>query len=377
MIYLDNASTTRVCPEAAEAALAAMRETFGNPSSLHAPGRAAAALLTESRTAVAEALGCRPGELIFTSGGTEGDNWALRAAVHIGRHRGRHIVTTAMEHPAVKETCAALAQEGCTVTYVQPGKDGRVTAEAVAAALRPDTVAVSVMLVNNETGAIQPVREVAAAIKKAGCPALLHVDAVQGFLKLPFTPRDLGAHFVTVSGHKVRGPKGIGAQYVAPGIRALPLLRGGGQESGLRSGTEPLPAIAGFAAACRAGAASREADAAHMAALKADLLARLAAEVPAAQPIAPEGAPHILSIALPGYRAEVLVRYLSDRGVCVSAGSACHKGKPSETLLVMGLPKPWRDGAIRVSFAPDSAAEDVAALTAALKQATDELVCAR
>ncbi len=376
MVYLDNAATTKPCPAAAEAVRRALEEDFGNPSSGHAMGRAAKARLDAARQSVAAALGCKEKELYFTSGGTEGDNWAIRAAVRMGRHKGRHIVTTAIEHPAVLRICAALEQAGCTVTRVRPGRDGVVTAEDMAAALRPDTVAVSMMLVNNETGAVQPVRAVADAVRAAGCPALFHVDAVQGFLKIPFTPKELGAHFVTVSGHKVRGPKGIGAQYIAPGLKAEPLLFGGGQESGMRSGTEPMPAILGFAAACEEGKASMKADAEHMAALKASLLAMLRERLPMVQAIVPDGAPHILCLSLPGYRGEVLVRYLSDLGVCVSSGSACHRGKPSEALGAMGLPKPVRDGVIRVSFAPDSREEDIAALTEALIRASEELVSA-
>ena len=209
-IYLDNAATTRVCPEAARAALEAMTEGYGNPSSGYALGQAAAAALKEHRAAVAGRLGCAPEELVFTSCGTEGDNWAVRAAADYGRRKGRHIITTAIEHAAVLEPVKALAAQGYEVTYLKPDRSGHVSPDALRAALRPDTVLVSMMLVNNELGTLLPVAEAAQAIRDAGSPALLHCDAVQAFLKVPFTPAELGVDLLTLSGHKIRAPKGIG-----------------------------------------------------------------------------------------------------------------------------------------------------------------------
>ena len=250
--YLDNAATTRVCPEAARAALEAMTEGFGNPSARYAAGQAAAARVAEHRAAVARRLGCDPAELTFTSCGTEGDNWAVRAAAEHGRRRGRHIITTAIEHAAVLEPVKALAAQGYEVTYLKPDRAGRVSVDELRAALREDTVLVSMMLVNNELGTLQPVAQAAQAIRDAGSPALLHCDAVQGFLKVPFTPARLGVDMLTLSGHKLRAPKGIGVQYIRKGLNLKPLLLGGGQESGLRSGTEPTAQIAALAAACDA-----------------------------------------------------------------------------------------------------------------------------
>ena len=362
-VYLDNAATTRVCPEAARAALAEMTEGFGNPSSGYEPGRAAAARLEARRETVAAALGCLPGEIFFTSCGTEGDNWALRAGAAYGRRAGRHIVTTAIEHSAVLETARALEAQGWEVTRLRPGRDGRVPVEALEEALRPDTVLVSMMLVNNELGTLQPVSEAAAAIRRAGCPALLHTDAVQAFLKVPFSPRALGADLVTLSGHKIRAPKGVGVQYIRRGLKLGPLLTGGGQESGLRPGTEPTAQIAALAAAVEAWEPSFPA---RIRAVKDYALTALTAAVPGLEVVSAGDAPHICAVALPGYPSEMLVRDLSDRGIYVSSGSACHKGKPSHVFAALGLPKRTLMGVLRLSFSPESTTGDVDALCGAL-----------
>ena len=369
--YLDNAATTRVCPQAAQAALEAMTGGFGNPSSGHAAGQAAAARLEEDRAVVARALGCRPEELTFTSCGTEGDNWCVRAAAEQGKRRGRHIITTAIEHAAVLEPVKALAAQGWEVTYLKPDKTGHISAAQAAAALRPDTVLVSVMLVNNELGTIQPVGEIARAVKAAGSPALIHTDAVQGFLKVPFTPAELGVDLLTVSGHKIGAPKGIGAQYIRAGLRLPPLILGGGQERALRSGTEPTAQIAALAAAC--GAWSPE-HTARLEALKQYAL-EILPSVPGLEILSAGDAPHILSVSLPGYPSEMLVRDLSDRQVYVSSGSACHRGRASHVLSALGLPKRTMTGALRVSFSPENTPADVDALRDGLLEITKTRIC--
>jgi cysteine desulfurase len=356
--YLDNAATTQVCPQAAQAALEAMTQGFGNPSSGHAAGQAAAARLAEHRATVARALGCRPEELYFISCGTEGDNWAVQGAAAYGKRRGKHIITTAIEHAAVLEPVKALAAQGYEVTYLKPDKTGHITPEQVISALRPDTVLVSVMLVNNELGTIQPVGEIARAVKASGAPALVHTDAVQGFLKVPFTPEQLGVDLLTISGHKVGAPKGIGAQYIRSGLRLSAALLGGGQERSLRSGTEPTAQIAALAAACAAWPAD---GAAQILRLKEYALETLPT-VPGLEILNPGDAPHILSLSLPGYPSEMLVRDLSDRQVYVSSGSACHRGKPSHVLAALGLPKRTLTGTLRISFSLQNTTEDVDAL---------------
>ena len=371
--YLDNAATTQTRPEAAQAAVTAMTEEWGNPSSRYAFGQEASGRQKEHRAQVAAGLGCRPEEVYFLSCGTEGDNWAIAAAVEKNRRKGKHIITTAIEHAAVLEPIRELERQGYEVTWLQPDQQGIITAEQVEAALRPDTILVAMMLVNNELGTVLPVAETARAIRAARCPALLHCDAVQGFLKVPFTPEGLGVDTLAVSGHKVHAPKGIGALYIRRGLRLPPLIRGGGQEEGLRSGTEPTAQTAAFAAAVEAGRASLERDLAHMRELKDYAARTLREQVPGLELIGAGTAPHILPVTLPGYKSEVVLRFLSDRGIYVSSGSACHKGKPSHVYAALKLPKPQLDGILRISFSYDTAREDVDALVQGLKEAQAQL----
>ena len=372
-IYLDSAATTRVCQEAAQAAYEAMTEGFGNPSSGYAVGQQAAARMKACRETVADSLGCLPEELTFLSCGTEGDNWAIRAAVEYGKRRGKHIITTAIEHAAVLEPIKDLERQGYEVTYLKPDRKGHISLDELTAALRPDTVLVSMMLVNNELGTILPVAQAAQAIRDSGAPALLHCDAVQGFLKVPFTPGELGVDLLTISGHKVRAPKGIGAQYIRKGLELKPLLLGGGQERGLRSGTEPTAQIAALAAACAAWRAEDREKLAHTKAYTLDRLRR----VPGLEVVSPGDAPHICAVALPGYPSEMLVRDLSDRGICVSSGSACHKGKPSHVFAALGLPKRTLMGVLRVSFSPENREEDGDALAECLTEITKNRIAMR
>jgi len=371
--YLDNAATTRVSPAAAQAAMAAMTQRYGNPSSRHALGAQAGRALAQDRETVAKALGCAPEEILFTSCGTEGDNWAVRGAAELGRRRGRHVVTTAIEHAAVLEPCKALERAGYEVTYLKPDRQGNIAPEQVAQAVREDTVLVSMMLVNNEVGSLLPVAQAARCVREAGCSALVHCDAVQGFLKVPFTVKELGVDLLTVSGHKIHAPKGVGALYIRRGVKLPPLVLGGGQESGLRSGTESTALIAAFAAAVAEGTAHFDQDAARLRRLREETARQVLREVPGAELIGGGGAPHILALTLPGYKSEVVVRFLSDRGVYLSSGSACHKGKPSHVFAQLGLSKKQLDGALRVSFSAGNTPEDVDALILGLQAAQREL----
>ena len=348
-VYFDNASTTMPSDEARAAAAAAMAESWANPSSAHGPGRQAAVLLARSREAVGEALGADPGEIYFTSGGTEGDNWALRSGAFLGRHRGRHIITSRTEHAAVLDTARYLGTQGWEVTYLDPDKTGAVPLEALASALREDTVLVSLMLVNNETGAVNPVARASELIREKSPAAVFHVDAVQAFLKIPFTPKKLGADLVTVSSHKIHGPKGAGALYIRRGLRLPAMVTGGGQEGSLRPGTEAMPAIAGFAAAAREGKANMAENMARVTAVR-DRVRELVSEYLPEAVFIGGGSPHILSLSLPGYRSEVLMSWLDGAGICVSRSSACKRGARSHVLEAMGLRSDVIDGAIRLSF---------------------------
>lgn len=364
MHYLDHAATTPVSREVAKTMMAVLTEDFGNPSAQYSLGRKAKDLTDRSRSVIAGALGARREQVFFTSCGTEGDNWAIRAALHQNRRVGRHIVTTAVEHSAVLQCVKQLEREGYSASYVKPDGEGRISAEAVLEAVREDTAVVSVMLVNNETGAVFPVEKIAAGLKDR--PALLHTDAVQGFLKIPFTAKSLGADYITLSAHKIGGPKGVGALYI--GGRAknpLPMLFGGGQESGLRPGTEATAQIAGFARAAELRLERREETAAHLAACR-DYAREKLGGIPDLRFVGPADAPHILSVSLPGYPSQNIVGELDGKGICISAGSACHRGKASHVLTAMGLDKRTAAGTVRVSFGPETEFADVDALAEAL-----------
>ena len=366
MHYLDYAATTPVSPDVAAEMVEILTKNFGNPSSQYSLGRYSRDLVEECRTMIATVLGCRSNQFFFTSGGTEGNNWAIRAALHQNRRVGRHIVTTAVEHSSVLQCMKALEQEGYTVTYLKPDRAGRITVEQFAAALQEDTALVSVMLINNEIGVRYPVSEIASLLRIRQHPALLHTDAVQAFMKVPFAARSLGADFITISAHKVGGPKGIGALYVGGNAKTpQPLLYGGGQESGLRSGTEPVAQIVGFSKAVELRYANLDAILSHTGSIHAYALDRLAA-IPDLVVVSEGDAPHILSVSLPGYPSENIVSDLDERDLFMSAGSACHKGKSSHVLTAMGLDKRTAAGTIRLSFSEDTTRGNIDALYFAL-----------
>lgn len=371
-VYLDNAATTRVCPEAADIAYKTMLETYGNPSSTHTKGREAKAVLDNARKQLAAALDCAPGEVYFTSCGSEGDNWAIINGAESMRRKGLHIISSEVEHDAVRKSMDELKRRGFEVTMLKPESDGSISPEAVAAALRPDTVLVSLMMVNNETGAVTDIAAVAKALKKAKSIALLHTDAVQGFMKVPFSAKRLGADMITVSGHKIHAPKGIGALYIKTGVKIKPYIMGGAQESGLRAGTEAMPQIAAFGKACELAKASMKDATERMAQLRQYAAGRIVAEMPEAVIIG-GGAPHILSVSLPGWRSEVLMNFLEARSVFVSRSSACKKGGRSHVLEAMGLPAEVIDGAVRISLSRYTTKDELDELCSALKDAHDTL----
>lgn len=371
-VYLDNAATTRVCPEAADIAYKTMLENYGNPSSTHTKGREAKAVLDNARKQLAAALDCAPGEVYFTSCGSEGDNWAIINGAESMRRKGLHIISSEVEHDAVRKSMDELKRRGFEVTMLKPESDGSISPEAVIAALRPDTVLVSLMMVNNETGAVTDIAAVAKVLKKAKSIALLHTDAVQGFMKVPFSAKRLGADMITVSGHKIHAPKGIGALYIKTGVKIKPYIIGGAQESGLRAGTEAMPQIAAFGKACELAKASMADATERMARLRQYAAERIVAEMPEAVIIG-GGAPHILSVSLPGWRSEVLMNYLEAKGVFVSRSSACKKGGRSHVLEAMGLPAEVIDGAVRISLSRYTTKDELDELCSALKCAHDNL----
>lgn len=371
-IYLDNAATTRVCTEAADIAYKVMTDCYGNPSSTHTKGRDAKAYLDTARAQIASALGCSASEVYFTSCGSESDVWAITRGAESAARRGRHIISSAVEHDAVRKTLEELESRGFEVTYLSPEKDGSVSADAVKAALREDTILVTLMMVNNETGGVTDIAAIAKMLRDSGSKALLHTDAVQGFMKLPFSAKKLGADMISISGHKIHAPKGIGALYIKTGVKIKPLIRGGAQEGGMRAGTEAMPQIAAFGKAAEIAFSGMKDNCDTMASLRALAMSTICADIPEAQIIG-GGAPHILSVSLPGWRSEVLMNFLEAEGIYVSRSSACKKGGRSHVLEAMRLPAQVIDGAIRVSFSRYNTEDDVLALCSALKRAHDTL----
>lgn len=359
MIYLDNSATTRPCPAAVAAMEHMLTSCWGNPSSVHHLGVEAERGLKTARQQVAALLGAEPERVFFTSGGTEADNWAVSAAARRLGKRGRHVITTAIEHSAVLNPVRRLEEQGFQVTILQPDRKGRISSEALEAALRPDTILVSVMMVNNEVGTVMPLAEMIRAVRRKSPLALFHTDAVQGLGKVAFKAKTLGADMISVSGHKLHGPKGVGALYIRKGVNLPPLLEGGGQELGLRSGTEALPAIAAFGAACETIHVKEEID--HLSALR-DLCREKLAAIPGLVFLGDGTAPHIVSVSVPGLRSQGLINRLQEREIYVSAGSACAKGHRSHVLEAMGIPAAVIDGAIRISFSRDNGPQDLDAL---------------
>lgn len=367
MIYLDNSATTKPCSEAVAAVTKALTDNWANPSALYDFGIDIAREIRTARHKVAAAMGAEPDRVFFTSGGTEADNWAVFGTVKRMGKRGRHIITSAIEHPAILSCMKELEGRGFEVTYLQPDEMGRITLESLKSALRKDTIFVSVMMVNNEVGSVMPIAQMAKLTHRTAPDAIFHTDAVQGFLKVPFQAKTLGADLISVSSHKIHGPKGMGALYISPRFKSFPpLILGGGQESGYRSGTEGTPAIFGFAAACEAVSATFRQDTAR----EKELLNGLVEKLCKLDGVSVNGAheaPHILSISIPGVPTQNSINILQDAGICVSAGSACAKGHRSHVLSAMHLPPETIDGTFRVSLCRDNNQSDIDALVSAIE----------
>lgn len=360
MHYLDNSATTVVSSAAAQKALEIMTENFGNPSSLHTLGINAEHELEAARDKVARAIGADSGEITFTSGGTEANNLALFGAAEAKRRTCKRVIISSTEHSSVLEAAKKLSDSGFEVVRISPAEDGVIRPEDVASAVTPDTSLVSVMLVNNETGAINPIAEIFEAVRLKNKSVLCHTDAVQAFGKLDIKVKKLGADLLTVSAHKVHAPKGCGALYIKKGARILPRQYGGEQEKRIRPGTEPLPAIAAFGVACS------EFEIEKNLALVTDLNNYARERLSAIDGVlinSPENAlPYVLNITAGRVRSETMLHFLEEREIYVSSGSACAKGKPSHVLAAMGYSRQRADSALRISFSKFSTRDDVDAL---------------
>lgn len=358
-IYFDNSATTKVYPAVKDIMIKVMEEDYGNPSSLHMKGVEAERYIKKAADTVAKTLRCKPEELIFTSGGTESNNLALIGTALAKNRLGKHIISTTIEHASVHATLDFLKSQGFEITLIGTDEHGVVDPAEVAKAVREDTILVSCMMVNNEVGAIEPVAEISGAVKKINPDIYMHVDAIQAYGKLPVYPSKLGADLVSISGHKIHGPKGSGALYVKKGILIRPIIYGGGQGNGMRSGTENVPAIAGFGVAAEESFRDFDKKIEHISTVKKYLIEKLTS-LPEVYNNSGD-APHIASFSFVGVRSEVMLHSLEDRGIYTSSGSACssHKRAASNVLTSMGLTKDRLESTLRFSIGEDNTKEQV------------------
>ncbi len=356
--YLDNSATTPVCPQAIDAINNTLRKCWGNPSSLHFGGIEASEVLERARMAIAKTLSCDESEIFFTSGGTESNNIAVFGAAHAYRHKGMRIITTSVEHPSVEEPMKQLEKEGYDVVRLNVDSNGNFDERQLFAAVNTSTSLISIMAVNNEVGTIQAIDKIKAAVKKFNAPALIHIDAVQAFGKIPLKPHALGVDLMSISAHKVHGPKGVGVLFVKKGSRLAPSVFGGGQEKGIRPGTEPMPAIAGFGAAVEA-LGDINAHLKHATELRDYLVTRLG-ELGGIAVNSPVNAlPYVTNISVAGIPSEVMLNFLSERNIYISSGSACAKGHKSRVLTQMGFDSQRIGTAIRISFSRYTTKEEI------------------
>lgn len=361
--YLDNSATTRCSKAAADKMVLLLTEDFGNPSSLHMKGVIAEKYINEAKKKIARTLKCQEKEIVFTSGGTESNNLAIIGSAMANQRAGKHIITTQVEHASVANTMKFLEDNGFEITYLGVDHDGRISLEELKAAMRPDTILVSIMQVNNEIGAVMPVEEAGRLIKEINPGTLFHVDAIQSYGKLHISPKNMNCDLLSVSGHKIHGPKGSGFLYIKDKTKIKPIIYGGGQQKGMRSGTENVPAIAGLGVAAEEIYTDLDTKIEAMYALKSHFIN----EVTRIDGVTVNGltdktsAPHIVSVSVQGVRAEVILHTLEDKNIYVSAGSACSSNKPavSATLKAIGLPKELLDSTVRFSFCVDTTIEEI------------------
>lgn len=376
-IYLDNAATTRTDPDVAAIATELMCSDYGNPSSLHSKGLEAQLRLDTARGQLATALGAQPDEIVFTSGGTEANNLAIFGTAAALSRRGKTLVAAAIEHASVLQPLRQLEQAGYTLRLVNPGPDGRMNAQHLANAVDDDTVLVSCALVNSETGAVAPIANLVQQVRRKNPHTRIHCDAVQAFCKLPVAVSRLGVDLLTVSGHKIHAPKGIGALYIRDGVRILPRQFGGEQERSLRAGTENTPLACAFGCAAEKYSAARAQNWTAVQAIYEHFVNK-AENFPGVCINSPrDSTPYICSLSLPGYRSEVLLHYFAQQGIYISSGSACSQGMASHVLRAMDLPSDRVDSALRVSFSPQSTTADVDRFFSVLADAAAHVLPAR
>lgn len=361
--YFDNSATTRVYPEVVTAMNDIMLMQYGNPSSMHRKGMEAEMVLRSARQTVAKTLKTDDRNILFTSGGTESDNMALIGCATAAIRSGKHIITTRIEHPAILETCAYLEEQGFEVTYLNVDKNGLIDLGELEDSIRSDTTVVSIMHTNNEIGAVEPVEEASRIIKAKNPNTLFHVDAVQGYGKFSINPKKAGIDLMSVSGHKIHGPKGIGFLYIGNGVKIHPIIHGGGQQKNLRSGTENVPGIVGLAKASEIIYERLDNDRANMYAMKERLIEGLLSidDIKINGLTGEDSAPHIVSASVGGVRSEVLLHALEDKDIYISAGSACASNKPavSETLKAIGVEKRFLESTVRFSLCGDNSMEQI------------------
>lgn len=370
--YLDNSATTAPCDEAIRLLNNALLDNWGNPSSLHTIGINAEMIVNSCKKECAKFIGSREDEIFFTSGGTEANNLAISGAIAARAKRGNRIVTTAIEHPSVLETIKSFEAKGFEVIYLSPDSDGVIPESELEKAITKNTILVSIMLVNNEIGSIQPVSAAAKFIKASGAPALLHCDAVQAFGKLPINASALGADLITVSGHKIHAPKGIGFLYKKKGVHIAPTVYGGGQQNGVRPGTEPVPLIAALEGAIKSLPAIND-SMKQISSLNRYAHEKLEGTGVVEFNSGDNSLPYVLNISIPGYRSETMLHFLDAQGVYVSSGSACAKGELSHTLSALKLDRRRIDSAIRISFSRYNDNKDIDRLCAGIVAATQKL----
>ena len=362
-IYLDNSATTRCYQEVCEIMVKTMREDYGNPSSMHMKGVESEKYIKEASSSIAKTLKVNEKEIYFTSGGTESDNWALIGTALANQRKGKHIITTAIEHPAVSAPCEFLEKQGFTVTKLGVDSQGRISLEELEQAITPETILVSVMYVNNEIGTVQPIAEIGNLIKRKNPGTYFHVDAIQAYGKYRIFPKKLKVDMLSVSGHKIHGPKGIGFLYIDEKVKIFPYIYGGGQQKGMRSGTDAVPQVAGLGIAAEKIYGNLEENVNHMRKLRDYFTEELQKidQVVVHGADGEECAPHIVSAAFVGVRSEVLLHTLEDREIYVSAGSACstHKRSGSPTLTAIDLPKNQMESTVRFSFCEDTTREEL------------------